>query len=136
MANFKHKKILRIFVKNPHIKSRAAYIKLKRKLKLLDPTENYKVNYHFRRTYLEKRLEKDGELVCEYCGKRDLILEPEGLTKKLTTTMLATIDHVRAKVNGGSKFDENNIKISCPTCNNKKADMSEEAFLQQLEVSS
>ena len=124
MRSPKHKKKQIIHIQKPHIQSRAAYIKLRRKLQRQDPTENYELNRGFRRKYLTERLEQDGMLICEYCGKHPLILKDQDLSKDVRENWLATLDHVKCKSRGGSRYDKNNIKIACPQCNGEKSNLT------------
>ncbi len=116
----KHNYIENVLVRQPHIQSRAAYVKLCRYLRKRDVTENFALNLGFRKKFLTQRLQEQGELVCEYCGKRPLILNPEGVSGNVRKLMLATLDHIRAKSQGGSWYLSQNIKVACPQCNQKK----------------
>ena len=120
----KHRYREKVYVKSPHIQSRASYVKLKRYLTKKDPTENWEKNVGFRQKFLLQKLEEHGKLCCEYCGRDDLILDPFYPHQHIRKTRTATIDHVKPKCKGGSWYDPDNIKISCPQCNTAKADLS------------
>ena len=71
--------------------------------------------------FLKKINKKNGELHCEYCGKKDL--KVYDWCKKTNLEDVATVDHFYPK----SKFEylkkeEKNFVISCYECNNKKRD--------------
>ena len=69
----------------------------------------------FRLAYLKKIKRENGELVCEYCGKRNLHLKrSHGLDS------LATIDHVKSLKRGGGRYDVKNMAVVCHKCNNDK----------------
>jgi 5-methylcytosine-specific restriction endonuclease McrA len=130
----RHKKVLKVFVDDPHIQSRAAYVKLRRKLKRQDVNENFALNFNFRPRYIAKLVKEKGELFCKYCGKGPLITDPKHPNQHLRKTMLATIDHIKAQSKGGSKYDPNNINICCPPCNTEKSNMPVEKFMALKQV--
>jgi 5-methylcytosine-specific restriction endonuclease McrA len=68
-----------------------------------------------RERYLTRMMTEDG-LVCEYCGRTGLLLTGDN------HRTVATVDHVHPVSKGGPKFDENNFKVACFKCNQKKAD--------------
>lgn len=121
-----------IFEKEPHPQSRANYIKLVRYYKQLDPTTSVhyylKENSGFRNKFLKSVLEKNGIIKCYYCGK-ELIIE-EDYSKHNTTENLATLDHIVPISKGGSKYDPNNINVSCKACNLKKSNLYHEEYLK------
>lgn len=120
--------------------SRSAYILLI--TKFFNQVEfKWKVWLDFRTQYLTSLLEKNGDLVCEYCGKTNLTLvcndcDSENLQKKMCPhEHLATLDHVTAHSKGGDKYDVKNLKVSCVRCNSNKKDLSEEEFLKRRKES-
>ena len=64
--------------------------------------------------------ERDGKLVCAYCGRDDLI--PDVPESGRQPANLATIDHIHPVSKGGGRFDKANVCIACYPCNQKKAD--------------
>lgn len=128
----KHLCVEKICIENPHIKSRASYVKLKRYLKKRD-TDNYRLNYGFRMKFLRLKIKEHGKLICEYCERDDLILDPLYPDIVIRKTRLATLDHVRCKEKGGSLFDSDNIKVACPKCNHDKANFTLKEFEEILE---
>ena len=100
-------------VDKPHIKSCAAAILLCKKYRKLELFTYLKFRKEFMDTF------SDDELICNYCGKENLIREiPDGETKQPSN--LATIDHVIPISKGGQRDDPNNCVISCYSCNQKK----------------
>jgi len=102
----------RVHVKNPHIQSMAALVLLTAfysKIVLAEYEE-------WRDAYLTA----NEPLVCMYCGKENLVKEIDDMRDRKKRSTLATIEHIKAKVNGGTD-DEDNIGIACWPCNNKKA---------------
>lgn len=114
-----------IMFKNPSVQSRAAYVLLARKLKTMDRTKNWEKNPNFRKEFLDKFVEKHGELYCEYCGLRNLVRK---VTKQSEKLILATLDHIVPLSRGGSEFDISNIKLCCQKCNTLKGDMRVKEF--------
>ena len=80
----------------------------------------------FRHNYLNKKKKFNGGiLTCAYCGKTHLdIGEPgnsfESKVANRINRNLATIDHITAKSNGGGKYNEKNMLVSCAPCNVRK----------------
>jgi 5-methylcytosine-specific restriction endonuclease McrA len=71
--------------------------------------------------FLKKAKLKYGELHCEYCGKKDLIVYD--WCQKTNTNDVATVDHFYPKSKYDDlKMEENNFIISCHSCNNEKKD--------------
>lgn len=123
------------------IKSRAAYVLLSEKLHAQDEdflakTDSLWVWLDAREVYLKKRQEKNnGNLVCDYCGKEHLEIggkRPQDLIKNNKNKNLATIDHIHPLSDEGEKFNEENMCVSCKTCNKKKGKISLEDFLASL----
>lgn len=114
-------------------KSYASYVLLKDYLHSQD--EDFLNSFEFRmrkiqfsRDYLTRTLRKTGNLKCSYCPKENLVIEYEGMT--VHKSVLATIDHVVPISKGGGVFDEENIVVSCSTCNNSKGSKDLEVFLK------
>lgn len=124
----------------PHIQSLAAGLLLRNELMLQD------VNYlnsdflswlEFREQYLKKQLELHGALICAYCGKPHLEIggrTPKDLFLNNKNPNLATIDHITALANGGEKYNEKNLCVSCKKCNRKKGTKSVEKFMKNKNV--
>lgn len=127
------------FDENPHPQSWAARLLLKNELRFQDVdylADELWVWLEFREKYLKKVLAEKGELVCVYCGKRHLEIggrTPEELEKNNKNPNLATVDHITALINGGEKYNEKNMCVSCKKCNGKKDDKPVEAFKDRLQ---
>lgn len=98
-----------VLTRNPHISSLAALVLLKRTLRDTELAEWLL----FRTAYLTKQRLVYGDLICVYCGK-------PGLLEEGANNVLATIDHIHPKCEGGSKYDESNLAVACFKCNQKK----------------
>jgi len=107
----------RVFVKNPHLKSHASLVKLKRELAMERLTKWLK----FRDEFIDHSIIKHGELKCVYCNKINLLRQVDDTDKDLLRS-LATIDHVTPLAKGGDEFDYDNLVIACRPCNEKKGD--------------
>ena len=122
---------------NPHIKSLAAGVLLKNDLMYQDADfleDDMWTWLEFREHYLKKQLTLKGDLVCVYCGKPHLEIggrTPKDLILNNKNPNLATIDHILALSQGGAKYDENNLCVSCKKCNGKKGSKSVELFVQK-----
>jgi 5-methylcytosine-specific restriction endonuclease McrA len=120
----KTKRMTLVFDKDPHIKSRAAYIKLVRKLKKKSKY-NWERNMGFRKKTLTKWLEERGSLECEYCKHGPLEINCQGKSKDYTVQWQATLDHIVSKDRDKSKkYDVDNVVVSCHDCNTLKGNMS------------
>lgn len=101
----------------PHRSSYAALVLLNEKFSNMDKNRNDKYNWRkwtiFRQKYLKYLEKKNGELVCEYCGKRHLKIH--GDQKEI-----ATIDHVKPLCMGGERYDIKNMAVTCYKCNQAK----------------
>jgi len=89
----------------------------------------------FRDEYLKKILKQKGDLVCSYCGKPHLEvggLTPQELIQNNKNPNLATIDHITALANGGAKYDETNLTVSCKNCNKNKGTKEVGAFKEKM----
>jgi 5-methylcytosine-specific restriction endonuclease McrA len=96
-----------VTIDDPAISSRAAYVLLSQKYKDREVEEWIAL----KRGFLKKTLEKNGDLICHYCGKTGLRMEPDPSGRKLGT--LATIDHVVPISKGGKEKEESNFVIAC-----------------------
>jgi len=106
----------RVRHKEPHISSMAALVLLSTEYRM----HEVRRWLEFRDKFLDEFIEENGCLFCEYCSERDLLREiPEGQKK---SARLATIDHVMPLSRGGGRFDRDNLKLACFSCNQKKAD--------------
>lgn len=81
----------------------------------------------YKNRWLRNRLKRHGKLVCEYCGREDLIIPKKHV--KTCAKNFATIDHVIPLSRGGPKFDTTNFAVACRTCNNRKG----EKLVEQME---
>ena len=118
----------RVLYKDPHIKSHAALLKLKRKLfgqRDLGLRPQWREWLTFRKWFLKEAL-KNGPLVCHYCGNGPLY-KNQRVTPK---SRLATLDHVKPRAEGGKEYDVNNLVVSCQSCNGRKGKMSYDEFLR------
>ena len=103
----------KIFVEDPHITSRAAYILLKHRFEK-QLLEEWEV---FRNAFFDKHGEP---LTCFYCGKTNLVREVTDSSNKKQLETLATVDHIVALANGGQRYDEDNCVVACHPCNSRK----------------
>lgn len=125
----------------PHPQSMASAILLREYLKAQDidyinSIDSLSAWLEFREKYLVKTFMATGDLVCAYCGRPHLEIggrNPEDLHKNNRNPNLATIDHITALSNGGNKYDENNLCVSCKKCNNKKNNKDVEAFKAKIQ---
>lgn len=114
----------------PNPKSLAAGILLREELRVqdqdyIDRIDSLDTWLEFREQYLKKILEAEGTLTCKYCGHTNLEIggrSPKDLIQNNKNKNLATIDHILALANGGEKYDEKNMCVSCKKCNRKKSD--------------
>jgi 5-methylcytosine-specific restriction endonuclease McrA len=74
-------------------------------------------------SFLRAELEKCGKLTCCYCGRNDLEINSRLNQNK------ATVDHIKAKSNGGNEFDHSNFAVSCMTCNSHKGNGEFDDFI-------
>jgi len=75
-----------------------------------------------RNDFLKLELENKNKLICFYCNK-------ELKYKSLHRNDQATVDHYKAKSEGGNSFDHNNFVVCCNACNKKKASMDADKFM-------
>lgn len=109
----------------------AQFIMLKQEYKLKDESRkvplDVRVYLNFRNKLIKKiKKANKGKLTCEYCGERNLDPNFRNLSSKRKK---ATLDHFIPLSKGGSKFNTDNIKISCDSCNQKKKDTDPKLFL-------
>jgi 5-methylcytosine-specific restriction endonuclease McrA len=123
---------------NPSIKSLAASVLLKNDLMFQD-VDYLEDELHkwleFRERYLYKQLILKKGLICTYCGKPHLEIggrTPKDIIANNKNPNLATIDHITALANGGSKYDEDNLCVSCKKCNRNKGTTPVEEFKRKL----
>jgi len=121
---------INIFNENPNSKTYASYVLLKRHLADLEEPP-YMEWLRIRHSFLEKQ----EELVCEFCGKPHLEIGEIEISKLPLNNMnqnQATIDHLLAKSKYPQfKFSEFNFIISCKKCNNKKGNLLLEEWVEQ-----
>jgi 5-methylcytosine-specific restriction endonuclease McrA len=71
--------------------------------------------------FLKNTKIKYGELHCEYCGKKDLVIYD--WCEKINHYDVATVDHFYPKSKYREyKRDEKNFIVSCYSCNSQKED--------------
>jgi len=84
--------------------------------------------------YLERKIEKQGDLVCEFCGKEHLEIGqilPSKLRLNNKNKNLATIDHLLAKSKYPLlEYKEYNFAVSCKVCNRNKGDLLLEEWIE------
>lgn len=109
----------RVLTREPDLQSRAALVLLVELYRA--KTRRYKPEWRtwltFRKRFLNKK-SKEGSLTCAYCGEPKLIKNGRVVGPRKQ----ATIDHVMPLAKGGKKYDEDNLAVSCRTCNENKAD--------------
>lgn len=123
-------------VEDPHPHSLAAGLLLKNFLRLqdvdyLESTRSLDTWLEFREIFLKKILERDGDLVCKYCGKVHLEIggrTPEDLKANNKNPNLATIDHIKALSQEGERYNEENLTVACKKCNRDKGSKPVEDF--------
>lgn len=75
----------------------------------------------FNLNFLKEQKLEHGEIHCEYCGKKSLVIYDWFET--LDVNKVATVDHFYPKSKYEDlKKDKRNFIISCYSCNNKKKD--------------
>ena len=75
-----------------------------------------------RNDFLKEELENKNKLICFYCEK-------ELKYKSLHRNDQATVDHYKAKSEGGNSFDHNKFVVCCNACNKKKSSMDADKFM-------
>lgn len=111
-----------------------------------DKVSRYKVMLNNLK-FLKDSLKEKGELECEYCGKRPLIIydiNPGVITKSMIEDKNyrfntafnpkdgATCDHKNPKSKGGDKFAYTNLAVCCSVCNNRKDDMDYDSWMKSI----
>lgn len=95
---------------------------------------NYKKNIRDqRREWLERRHRANPR--CDYCRNMTVLL-PRGANSQIKQepgTFHATLDHADP-VSRGGRDRSWNYRLACNTCNNLKADMSEQEYISLLIV--
>lgn len=117
-----------IYFEITHPNTYAAYLLMKKDYQ--DQVNSYYVRQQlilFSRGYLNKIQKKYGTISCTYCGKPNLIIEEAGM--RVSSNIIATIDHIQAKSKGGEYFDEKNVTACCSKCNSKKSNGDVLTFL-------
>ncbi len=106
-----------IFEENPHPKSLAASLLMKRDYFRLDAdtqAQPWCMQLSFNTKFLEDELIAKGKLVCAFCGKPGLMIENP------IKSHLATADHIKPKALGGNAFSYDNLAVACYPCNSSK----------------
>lgn len=134
IAFSKHNKHILILETDPCSKSFAASVLLKYEYMLLTlDNEEWRQRVLFSRNFLHDVLKKEHDLVCTYCGKKNLIIEEDGQYVKQHHK--ATIDHVLPISKGGGVYNIKNLVVACGTCNTKKDNMTLMEFLTKFKSS-
>lgn len=106
---------------SPHVRSYASLVLLNEQYARMDTERSEKNNWKkwviFRYRYLKQIKERDGELVCEYCGKRDLHIS---MKKTGGNSKLATLDHIKPLSHDGDRYNPKNLAVACLKCNQEK----------------
>jgi 5-methylcytosine-specific restriction endonuclease McrA len=77
-----------------------------------------KLFHHFNFLITEMNDNK-GNLVCAYCGKQHLLIQPVG--KFVNKQIMATVDHFTPISKGGDELDHDNLVVACSKCNGTKS---------------
>jgi 5-methylcytosine-specific restriction endonuclease McrA len=102
-----------------HIKSYAHLVLLN---KVYSTMESKRWN-RARDAFLKQEIRTKGCLICSYCGKANLKLKTNKRGEQ------ATVDHYIPKSGGGDPFSSSNFVVCCHSCNQKKASMTPEKFI-------
>lgn len=145
-SNPRHKYVEILKVKNPHIQSRAALVALRRQYrkkfiakmeteieeaKALARKENKEYRTRTQR-YMDRIIERDGKLVCAYCGRDDLQPPPYHNAEEKART--ASVDHIvpRRGLCRTSPLPKHarasNRNVACIDCNQAKNNLDEDEF--------
>lgn len=117
---------VRIYVEeNPSPGTYGNLLLLKEQYKLLDETwvlsnPDKFARMKFNEALLDEILLQEGELHCEYCGRKDLVIchWPSKIHDNC-----ATVDHFIPVVHDAQlSFEKNNLFVACLECNNKKGE--------------
>jgi len=128
-------KVVDLICENPSIKSRGAYLLLRRKLRDTEHSHGFNGQkeleewLNFRHDFLNKELKEKGELKCAYCPRNDLVIGSlEHYNKNNHITNLATVDHVQPLSKGGKRYDVGNLVVACRSCNAAKGNSEPDKF--------
>lgn len=124
-----HVKVQHVIIGTPTSGSYADYLLLKDGYRDIDPVpKSTKKAGKFKQMlfntkFLQHMIKEHGELHCEYCGKKDLVLYHWKYDTVKDYNDMATADHFlpRATYPELAK-DYNNLKVCCHKCNQKKKD--------------
>lgn len=110
------------------VKSRAAYLLLRHKLRCQDETYKTVVRgrykwLKFREKFLRDYKQIHGSFVCKFCGRPDL-----RDAKKQCDDYQVTLDHIIPRSKGGEMYETTNLAICCYLCNKLKDAFSVENF--------
>jgi 5-methylcytosine-specific restriction endonuclease McrA len=108
-----------IHMDDVHIKSYAHLVLLN---KVYSSMESKRWN-RARAAFLKQEVKSKGCLICSYCGKTNLKM------KSTKRGEQATVDHYMPKSGGGDPFSPSNFAVCCHSCNQKKAAMNPEDFI-------
>lgn len=105
-----------MLVEDPHITSRAAYLKIM--LKLWEESDHPWYKWlSWKQKYLKKLLRrfKGQTIYCCICGKPIPldVKNPSGKSR-------LTIEHIHSLGTGGARYDESNLGLAHRSCNNGK----------------
>jgi len=113
-----------IYELNPLSGTYSDYILLKNYYKTLEDSmemTSWKlIIFNNQNFLLKQQIYNNWNLVCAYCGKKNLIIQPIGL--KLDQSIIATVDHFYPKKHYENRSDEDNMVVSCYRCNNNKGE--------------
>ena len=121
-----HVKVQHVILSTPTSGSYADYQLLKESYKGENPTPKKASKFKqmlFNTKFLQFMIKEYGELHCEYCGKKDLVLYHWKYDKVKNNDDMATVDHFlpRATYPELAK-DYDNLKVCCHKCNQEKKD--------------
>jgi 5-methylcytosine-specific restriction endonuclease McrA len=133
-----HVKIQHVILNTPTSGSYADYLLLKETYENKGPvTKSTKKANNFKQMlyntkFLQYMIKEYGELHCEYCGKKGLVLYHWKYDKVKSYHNMATVDHFLPKATYPELAkDYNNLKVCCHKCNqDKKDDIWDESTLK------
>lgn len=102
-----------------HVRSHANLVLLQRLYTRLEKRSWLKQ----RRKFLLNELAVHGKLVCHYCGESNLELKSD------KRHVQVTVDHFVPTSKGGREDDPSNFVVCCLSCNETKAAMDAESFM-------
>lgn len=123
-----HVIVQHVIIGTPTSGSYADYLLLKETYQENYSTIGNKINGNFKQMlfntkFLQDMVVKYGELHCEYCGKKDLILYHWKYDKIKNHHDMATVDHFLPRAVYPELAKEyDNLKVCCHKCNQKKKD--------------